>query len=63
MTEERIQEVMSGKHISLRSGFGIHSQIQRIRLFYGIENPISIRSEVGKGTEITIRVKRVKEGE
>ena len=60
MSEKRIEEVMSGEHITNRSGFGIHSQIQRIRLLYGIENPIIIRSEVGAGTEIKIRVKRLK---
>lgn len=62
MSEKRIQEVMSGNHITGKSGFGIHSQIQRIRLYYGIENPIMINSEIGTGTEISIRVKRLKEG-
>lgn len=63
MSEKRIEEVMTGKNITGKSGFGIHSQIQRIRLYYGIENPIMISSEIGTGTEIMIRVKRQKDGE
>lgn len=63
MSENRIQEVMTGKNITGKSGFGIHSQIQRIRLYYGIENPIMMHSEIDTGTEISIRVKRLKDGE
>ena len=38
--------------------------IQRIRLYYGIENPVMIHSEVGNGTEVALRIKkRVPEGE
>lgn len=59
MSEERIQEVMSGKAVTGKSGFGIYSLIQRIRLYYGIENPVMIHSEIGSGTEVVVRIKKM----
>ena len=62
MTEERIEEVMEGRTQTGRSGFGIFSLIQRITLYYHIKNPITIHSETGSGTEVTIRIKRMDRG-
>ena len=38
----------------------LYSLIQRIRLTYGIENPVIIQSEVGVGTEIIVTIKKIK---
>lgn len=61
MSEERIEEIMEGRTVTGKSGFGIYSLIQRIRLYYGIENPIMIHSEVGNGTEVAVRIQRIAE--
>lgn len=57
MSEQKILDILSGKRKTKHSGFGLYSSIQRISIFYNIENPITINSELGSGTEITIRVK------
>ena len=59
MSEECIADVMAGRTVTGKSGFGIYSLKQRVSLYYGIEEPISIHSELGNGTEVTIRIKRM----
>ena len=59
MTKEKQDEILSGKSQKKKSGFGLYSEIQRISLFYGIQNPITIVSEPDGGTEITICVKKL----
>lgn len=62
--EEKIREILEGKTKTGKFGFGVYSIIQRIRLYYGIENPVMIHSEVGNGTEVALRIKKsVSEGE
>jgi two-component system sensor histidine kinase YesM len=61
MTQERLAEIFQGKTVTGKSGFGIHSLIQRISLYYGIPHPVMIHSEPEMGTEIAIRVKRMEE--
>lgn len=63
MSEERIEEIMEGKTVTGKAGFGIHSLKQRITLYYGIKNPIIIQSEIGLGCEVAVRVKQIEEGE
>lgn len=63
MTDDRVQEILEGKTQKEKSGFGLYSSIQRISLFYDIKKPLTITSEIGNGTEITIRVKIIKGGE
>ena len=60
MSEERIQEIMEGKSVTGKSGFGLYSSIQRIKLMYEIENPMIIQSEIGVGTEIIVTVGKIK---
>ncbi|MDD2971258.1 MAG: histidine kinase [Lachnospiraceae bacterium] len=57
MTEEQVADILGGRNRMSKSGFGLYSAIQRISLFYGITTPITITSEIGCGTEITIRTK------
>ena len=60
MSEERIQEIMEGKSVTGKSGFGLYSLIQRIKLMYEIDNPMIIQSEIGVGTEIIVTVGKIK---
>ncbi|SDJ02832.1 sensor histidine kinase [Proteiniclasticum ruminis] len=62
MSEKRVEEVLKGECKTGKSGFGLHGQMERIRLYYDIDDPISIHSVEGVGTEVTIRVRRLKEG-
>lgn len=63
MEEDRIQEVLEGKAKTGKSGFGIYGLIQRINLYYKINKPVTIHSEIGSGTEVTVRVKVMKRGD
>lgn len=58
--EEKVREILEGKVQKEKSGFGLYSSVQRISLYYNIEKPITITSEEGIGTEITIRVNVIK---
>ncbi|HCL02456.1 MAG TPA: hypothetical protein DHW61_08575 [Lachnoclostridium phytofermentans] len=59
MSEERIKQILEGKTKTGKSGFGLYSSIQRIALFYDVKNPMTIHSEVGIGTEVILRVKKI----
>lgn len=60
MTKERVNDIMEGKTKTGKSGFGLYSSMQRIALYYDKKNPMTIQSEVGMGTKVTLRVKRIK---
>ena len=60
MSDENIEDILAGRTVTGKSGFGLYSLIQRIRLTYGIENPVIIQSEVGVGTEIIVTIKKIK---
>jgi two-component system sensor histidine kinase YesM len=60
MSEDRIRKVLSGKTRTKKSGFGLYSLIQRISLYYDMESPVTVTSEIGSGTEITLRLKVIK---
>lgn len=62
MDEKHIQMIMDGKIGEKRTGFGMYSLVQRISLYYGIEKPLTIESEIGLGTSITVHVKVLDEG-
>lgn len=38
------------------TGIGIANVVQRLRLFYGVEDVISIESQIGKGTMVTLKI-------
>ncbi len=58
MPPERLREVLTSSDENRVKRFGLFGTMQRLRLYYGADNPdvISIRSEYGKGTIIEIRV-------
>lgn len=59
ISRKKIQDILNGKAGSSRSGYGLYSIIERIRLYYGIEKPMSINSTEGCGTEIILRVAKM----
>lgn len=59
MSEEKIAEVMEGRSVTGKSGFGLYNLMQRITLYHGIKQPVLIHSEPGNGTEVAVRVKRL----
>ena len=58
--DEKIEDILAGRTVTGKSGFGLYSLIKRIHLTYGIENPVIIQSEVGVGTEIIVTIKKIK---
>ncbi len=56
MAQEKIHEIFQGAKPTGKGGFGIHSTFIRTSLYYGISEPVCIRSEEGKGTKVTISV-------
>jgi two-component system sensor histidine kinase YesM len=56
MTEEQVERLMSGKELGREPGFGVWGTIERLKLFYGVENIVRIESGEGRGTKISIRV-------
>lgn len=62
ISKEKIKDILGGKSGTKRSGYGLYSIIERIRIYYGIEEPMSISSTEGCGTEISVRV-RILSGE
>jgi two-component system sensor histidine kinase YesM len=61
MTSDKIKEILSRKSQANKNGFGIYSSVQRISIFYNIENPLSITSVINEGTEVTIKIPITKE--
>ena len=59
---ERLDEIISelnnsDLNVTIRdNGFGIYNVQQRLRLFYGKESFLSITSEYGKGTHVTVLI-------
>lgn len=66
MTEEQIQDIMSGKrrtnYKGHSTGIGVNNVIQRIKLFYGAEDIIQISSTPGLGTCVTLQLPKHKGG-
>ncbi len=59
MSEEKIVEIMEGRTVTGKSGFGLYNLMQRVTLYHGIKQPVLIHSETGNGTEVAVRVKRL----
>lgn len=55
---DRIGKILDGEYRTKKSGFGLYSVKQRVELFYGIRDAVSIRSDLGNWTEIRVRFPR-----
>jgi two-component system sensor histidine kinase YesM len=56
MSKEEIDKLFMGKAVRENESFGIWGTIERLRIFYGVENIVSIESEKGCGTKVFIRI-------
>ncbi len=61
MSEETRRRVLSFEPFESEksghtTGIGIANVVQRLRLFYGVEDVISITSDIGKGTKVTLKI-------
>ena len=63
MTEEKIDYIMNNKVVSSKrgSGIGVRNVNERIKLIYGEEYGISIKSELDEGTTATITIPKLEE--
>lgn len=56
MNVERLHEIQSAIRTGERAGFGLSAVAERLRLYYGSEYGMEIRSEEGRGTVVEIRI-------
>lgn len=56
MTQEKIDQIMSGQVTNEEKSFGVYGTVERIALHYGQENLVQIDSQEGEFTTITIRI-------
>ena len=60
--EDKIRLILEGGYKNSKSGFGLHSVKQRVELFYGVEDAVSISSQPGCWTEVKVRFPYKTEG-
>ena len=60
--EDKIWLILEGGYKNSKSGFGLHSVKQRVELFYGVEDAVSISSQPGCWTEVRVRFPYKTEG-
>ena len=60
--EDKIRLILEGGYKNSKSGFGLHSVKQRVELFYGVEDAVSISSQPGCWTEVRVRFPYKREG-
>ena len=48
----------AGEHVLFQSGYGLRNVEERIKLEYGKECGLSVRSERGVGSTVTVRIKK-----
>ncbi len=63
MSDETRRKILSGHSFESEktghtTGIGIHNVVQRLRLFFGVEDVIEIDSTPGRGTRITLKIPR-----
>ena len=62
MPPERLEELRSALERGRRVGFGLSTVHERVRLFFGPPYGLSISSQPGVGTTISVRIPRGEEG-
>lgn len=59
---ETISMVLDNRYdADAKPSFGLRGTIERLRIFYGLKDPVSIKSTLGVGTTVTIRIPIKKE--
>lgn len=56
MDPEILREFTTGKPALPNAGFGLRGTIERLRIFYGVEDVVAIRSKKGEGTAVTVKI-------
>lgn len=56
MTEERIGQILMEESSEYKEHFGLKSVDQRIKLYYGEEYGIEVKSKLGEGTIVLVRI-------
>ncbi|WP_440115348.1 cache domain-containing sensor histidine kinase [Paenibacillus sp. QZ-Y1] len=56
MSVEEIDQILHTERIGEIRSFGLWGTLERLRMFYGIQDGITIHSEPGQGTTIMIRI-------
>ena len=61
MTPEQLQNLLDGSIQGQYSGYGIYNSCQRLKMFFHDQCDFQIKSAINAGTQITIRVPKIKE--
>ncbi|HBF38383.1 MAG TPA: hypothetical protein DDW50_13835 [Firmicutes bacterium] len=56
MSPERLGKITTPPSKAQNNSFGLWGTIERLRIFYGVEDILRIETAVGKGTIITIHI-------
>lgn len=56
MDEIEVENLTSGKAVRENPGFGTWGTIERLRIFYGVDDIVSIESRKGIGTKVSIKI-------
>jgi two-component system, sensor histidine kinase YesM len=56
MNNDELEKLKSGVAVRENPGFGTWGTIERLRIFYGVEDIVSIDSKKGVGTKISIKI-------
>lgn len=56
MSSETVERLKSGRMLREKPGFGIWGTIERLRIFYGVDDIVNIMSTEGSGTVVEIRI-------
>ncbi len=61
ITQDRIDNILTGKSRSESNGFGIYNLIEKLTIFNENDNSLQITSEVFRGTTVTIKLRILEE--
>lgn len=57
VSKETIAMILDNRYsMDTKSSFGLRGTIERLRIFYGIKDPVFINSALGSGTTVTIHI-------
>ena len=56
MSQDLIHEILETEPAEKRTSFGLRGTLERLRIFYGMADPMHIESVRGEGTQIIIRI-------
>jgi len=63
MSESVVDKLLKGEYSTSLNGYGMKNVIERIKLYFGSSYGVSIDSQIGVGTKITVRIPVLNENE